>query len=216
MLTADGVIQAARDLHPAFDDRRHPPAVALRALSRYQRTLHGRAAAIRAQAFTVSHTVDLPLADHAAGITLPDPWRAIDRVFCTSRLGREQVVDLVPEVRVNDANTPRLAAFTRGQVLYLARTASAWTDYRSVTVRYVPIPGELTALDDELILPDTAEAALVAHLAFRFAQRGHLDPALPPVPLDVFADEAQRAEAEFLADLGNANTAETWRVRDVR
>lgn len=209
-------IERARDRHPAFDRQRCPDALALRALSDYVATLHGKIIAIDESAIALEQVTPLPLADFAAGIALP-AHRYLHDVSATAADGTPWPVDVIPyATRFDHQRGVGRYAWVIGGVLYLRGTADAWAVFTEARVRYVPVPAELTALADALPLPDLALGSCAAHLAYTFACRGHMDPALPEIVLPSFADKAAQTEADYLADVANRRTATVIRTRDTR
>lgn len=216
MITAAQAIERARDRHQAFDRQRCPDALALRALSDYCRALHGKIIAIDDSAIALEQVTPLPLADFAAGVTLP-PNRYLHDVTVIATDGTPWPVDVIPyAARFDHQRGVGRYAWVIGGVLYLRGTAEAWNLFTELRVRYVPVPAELTTLNDALPVPDLALGACAAHLAYVFACRGHADPALPEIVLPSFEQKAERAEAEYLEDVANRRTARVIRTRDVR
>lgn len=217
MLTVGGVIDAARDRHSAFDRRRTPDGVLLRHLSAYVKHLHGRIAAVDPDVLHAEQVTALPLADHAAGITLPaNRTVAAVAVGDKSTPQRSFDIDLIPAKSKNDFNAPVYAAWQLGNKLYLRSPASLWTQGKDIAIAYVAIPVSFTKLEDDITtLPDTAEMALIESIALLLARRGHADPALPDIDVKEQIRIAADAEESFVKDIANRKVGRRFRTRDV-
>lgn len=217
MLSAERVIEAARDRHPAFDRSRTPDPSVLRFLSQYRKELAGRVAAIDETALVTSVTFSMPLSDHEAGITLPaNRYIAGITAKDNNATPNYYPVDLIPWAHRNDINAPLSAAWEYGGKLYLRSPASAWRYITEIGVAIVPsMDTDLATLADDVGLPTEAERALTEACAFFMAKRGHNDPLLPPIDMQGFASAASNAESEYLHDVNNKNTGRTFRTRDV-
>lgn len=217
-LVAERVVESARDLHPAFDRKRNPDPVVLRALSRYVRELQGRVAAIDETALAVSTTESLPLATFEDGIALP-PNRYILSVTAKDERSTDAApwlnpVTLIPYAHRHDRGQPTAAAWVLGDVLYLRSPESMWKTQTEIGIAYIPVPEDLTSLSDEIPLPDQAENALVTTTALVMAKRGHNDPALPGIEVTAFIRDAERAENEYLHDVANRMTGVRFKTRE--
>lgn len=216
MLTAGGVINAARDRHAAFDRRRTPDGVLLRHLSAYTKQLHGRISSIDPDILRVEQSTAFPLADHEAGITLPDNrFVAAVSIADNSTPANNYPIELIPAITRNDLNAPVLAAWQIGSKIYLRSPASLWTRASSIAISYIAIPVPLTKLSDTLAVPDTAELACIESVALLLARRGHNDPNLPRIVVREFADVFTDAEDQFLKDIANRLGGRRFRTRDI-
>jgi hypothetical protein len=215
-LVVRDIIQAARDEHPSFEERRHPSAGLLRMLSRYQRRLAGRIVQTNRRILTASQDTALPLADFTVGITVLDYKRPL-RVWA---LGPATSDDPDPKTEVDLVGweaAPRYyrAAFLRDHVLYLSGTAADWVGFTGIRFDYVPELDTLTTLGATLALPNAAESCLVAYLAYRMAVRGQKDEGVEPPDTARLHKEWLQAEDEFIGEMAGQVQAETGIIREV-
>lgn len=219
-MLAGTVVNAARDTHPAFDDRRNPDAAVLRFLSRYVRELHGKVAAIDETRLAVEEVVDFPLADFEAGVALPAHRYlagASARLTSTSASGDPLTVpvEVVPWAHRHDPKLKPASCWIVNGVAYFLGPERSWSNVAEVAFLLVETPSELATLADTLAIPDEAEAACVAACALFMAKRGHKDEKLPEIDVNLFIGEAERAERAYLDDVANRNTGVVTRTRDV-
>lgn len=209
-LVARDVIDAARDRHAAFDRARVPDKGALRYLSAKVRELHGRITQIDDSTLVETDETLLPLANFDDGIDLLDN-RTIASVAAMPKGTDMALVDveLLPYELRNDWRAPRVSAYIRGNVLYLAGDASRWSLATSIVVSYVATPEELTTLRDEIPLPDAAELCLTEAVALYMAGR------VPGMDPTAFVARAESSESRYLADVANRLAGVTYFVRDV-
>lgn len=215
-LVAQDLIDAARDLHVAFNDRRHPGGVLLRALSRYQRQLIPRIIQYNPSVLTQVQETSLPLADFDAGVTLPDfkyP-AAVEAETLPQESGLRQPkfqVDLVPwQARFRW----HLGAFIRNNTLYLTGTARDWIGFTKLRFYYVAEVESLTAGTSVLVLPNAAEPCLVAYLAHVMGQRTVGDPQVPEFDATAFLASWQAQEEALLDEMGRHDQATTSVIRE--
>ena len=216
-LLAERVIESARDRHSAFDRRRIPDPSALRFLSAYRKELAGKVAAIDETALAVEQTVAMPLAVFDSGITLTAN-RYVAGVVAkdNSSTPRYIPVDLIPWAHRNDINSPLAAAWEVNGVLFLRGPSTAWRNITQIGIMYVPsLTTDLAALSDSVGLPVESERVLIEQTALFMAKRGHNDPGLPPIPVNDFRRDAEKAENDYLDDVRNRNTGRHFRTRDV-
>lgn len=214
MLTARQIVNAARDRAASFDGKRHPDAAALRYLSAVQRDLHSKVLFLDPTLFQEEETYTLPLDDFDEGIQLPE-HRSVEGVVVRgpasgSSPGRAARVELLPWGLRDAGGTSRLAAWVVGQRLYLRSPASLWDGGSEIAIATTAIPAELTTLDDELILPDTAELALTEALALFFARRDSQS----GLNISLYQIAAKDAEDSFLRDIANRLAGTSFRIRD--
>ncbi len=213
-LVAADLIRSARDEHPSFaDERRHPKETLLRGLSRYQRTLASKVLKRNNAAMVTTFEEDLPLADFAAGVEVPD-YKYPGGVEAIDGQGVSSRIDLVPW---QSRNGYLLAAYLRAGVLYLTGTAVDWVGFVTLRFFYVPEVEALTALTGAggtLVLPNAAEPCLVAFLAYLMAKRGHKDETVEKPDVTVHLTDWQAAEKDFLDEMHNHSTAESSIVRE--
>lgn len=209
-ITAEAVIQEARDQHPAFEKRSNPNGLLLRALSSYQRTVYGKVARINPALLATPVTVTLPLDDFDDGCVLPAFHYVMPGVEARLAANTDivETVELVPlAMRTRtDSEMQARSVYLRGSTLYLSGRASHWDTYSSLTLHAVLVPEELTALSDVLGLPDWGMDAYVAALASLMATRMGLRDA-------VFA-AASDMEQQFLDTVAQQRAAETSYTRD--
>lgn len=210
-LVARDLIQSARDEHLAFDRRRHPDGMLVRALSRYQRRLVPRLIRLNPTILTQVLEQALPLPDFDAGVTLPDHKypAGVEVETLPQESGLRQPkfqVELIPwQARFRW----HLGAFIRNNVLYLTGSERDWLGFVKLRFYYVPEVTPLTTVDDTLVLPDAAEPCLVAFLASFMAQRpvGGADVERPDVR--EFRTAWRETEEEFLDEMGQHVQAQT-------
>lgn len=228
MATAAEVIEASRDYHPAFDERRVPEASALRVLSRLQRRLAAKVTALSEDAlaapfaFLAADVSAAALAGFAgAGLALPDHLLLLG--FFTSRLAGP--VSTVPVSLVSYANYPVEAArywpscfVLRGRLypanrmeLGFGGSLHGWEAFNGLSALLVLNPPELTARADEITLPDIAQDALVTGLAWWMAGRAGV--AREVVWLQQDATDAEQTVVTALADQESTSTWTVVRTR---
>lgn len=217
-LVARDIIRSARDEHPTFDDRRHPDAVLLRALGRYQRELIPAVVRVNRNAMTQVLETPLPLANFEAGIALPDyayPVSVEVESPATEVPGlslRRRRVDLVSWT---DQARFRLAAYIRNNVLYLTGSATDWAPFVKLLFYYVPQVDPLAGTDSILALPNAAEPCLVAFLAAFMAKRGGHDEQLERPDALWYRAQWREAEEAFLSAMAQETQAQVSVVNEV-
>lgn len=218
-LVAADLIQSARDEHPLFDDRRHPKLILLRALSRCQRRLVPKINRVNTKFLTEELETALPLADFAAGITLPDysfPV-GVEVQSPSSVQGGTNIfaVDIISrEARLRYA----LCVYIRNNVLYLSGDANDWVGFTYVRFYYVAEVDPLTTYTGAggtLVLPNAAEPCLVAYLSHFMAKRTQKAEGVEAPDKRTFREGWKEAERDFLDELAMHTQAEVSVVRDV-
>lgn len=214
-LTAKQVIEAARDEHASFDDRRHPDRPLVRMLSRYQKQLLARAMERNVAPFVLVQETALPLADFDAGIALPahKVIQHVDAVSATDP-ARKRRVEILDWGHHADP-VPFPSVFIEAGVLYLRGVANSWNEYGQLRVFYVAEPVVLTAPASTFILPDSAESALISRTAAYMAQRGHADEQLPAADAAFFATRAAGVEADWLDEIARQRHVQLLQTREV-
>lgn len=222
MLIVSDLIQAARDLDPAFDARRHPPTAAVRFIDRLHKRLVGEWLKHEPDAVQESVTITFPLDDFDAGYFLAESESASQELRATAIYtpldmwidGHLEAVPLdMVSWRDRHRRDGRYCWLTES-TLHFSGIASDWNDVDRVIFTYVPTPAAITALDDELDLPDTAEDALVTNIASFFARRTN-DKELAR-PRREYIVDAQDAEALWVDELRfrrgatSSTTKEVW------
>lgn len=201
-LLAKEVIHAARDAHPGFSRSAAPDAVVLRALARYQQELLGRIAAIKQDAVHVEVDVALPLADFDAGAHIAqgdDPPVPVEYITVHGAVAHPSAPDhsrtpirLVPYVQRTERFST-LAAYLRGERLFLLGTADDWKGVDRITVDLFPVgPNSIDFHTGALMLPGRAQATCVAAMALFMAGR------VPEAPAQTLAAMAAAAEELYL------------------
>lgn len=218
-VTLDTIVTAARDRHPAFDVRRTPSALLVRYLSGYQKLLQGKALQRNRRALLASQTTSLPLADFAAGITLPANVYVEGGVVTNATDATQQLPLLIVDASIRlRVPVGMLAAWLDGLTkLKLTGTANGWLSWGSVTVDYVPACAPLTKLSDTIVLPDDTEQVFVEQAAAFMYARSHKDPNLPAISLaeiTLSRKMADRTEADWLDSLGARRVGQAFQIQD--
>lgn len=215
-LVAGDVIEAARDRHKAFVRELAPQGMALRFLSQYQRELLGKIAEIDEDVLRTDTNTVMPLAVFDNGIALPANRTIVAiSALTTGAVPNSLEVALVPASLRNDRSTPARAAYQIGDKLFLRGAASDWTTIGSIAVATVPVPVPVTKSTDVLVVPDTAERALIENLALAMALRGHNEPNIPAIDTGAFGARAKDAEQAYLTEVLNRTTGRAYHTRDV-
>lgn len=214
-LLAGDVIDEARDRHPAFDRNRNPQKVVRRELSRYVGRLLGKIDLIDEAALSLEVSTALPLAIFANGIVLPAN-RGVREVVAVDAQGKRYPLDLIPVGQRSDRTTRVASVWIVNGVLYLNGSAATWLGITSVAVSYTPLAGLVLTDADVLGVPDNARSTVVEALALFMARRGHTDKDgdIPPIVFQDFVDQSAKAEREFLEEVGDSLSSQTFRVRD--
>lgn len=223
MLIVSELIQAARDLDPAFDARRHSPTAAVRFLNRRHKRLVGEWIKHEPDAFQESVTITFPLDDFAAGhflfLSESESTRGLRATAIYSPLdmwvrGEQEPRPLALSPWRDRHRVAGRACWLVESTLHFAGVAADWNDVLRVVLSYVPTPIELTALDEELDLPDTTEDVLVTAIAAFFARRTN-DKELARPRREYITDELD-AEALWIDELRfrrgatSSRTTEVW------
>ena len=205
-LTAGAVITEARDHHVTFDDRNHPDRTLFRLLSSYQRSIVAKVARVNPALCASNLFVTLPLADFAAGVTLPSFTYVLPHpTLITENNQIREPIDLINATLQSDFEQPRKFAYLQGNQLFLGRRAENYQAYTQLRLQMVLTPPDLVTLDDPLVLPDYAEDTYAGHLASKMAMRG------TPVP----GLAGNQAELDFLETVAQQKGAEASHTRDV-
>jgi hypothetical protein len=210
------IIAAARDQHPAFDKQRTPDAVLLRFLTSEHKALVTKARARNWRAVAATVNVPLPLADFAAGFTLPaNVYVGEGTAHSTADTGSIPAPFTIVDPSLRFADVPMPAGYVENGTLFLVGQASDWTIVASVDVRYVPASPTFANDAQNITLPDEASPALESAAALFMALRGHTDKNLPPMNVSAFAEMASRAESTFLDGIGNQRVGHVFQIRDI-
>lgn len=214
-LVVGDLIKAARDAHPTFNDRRHPDAVLLRALSRYQRELLGRLIRLDQTQAVVQLDTDLPLPDFDKGIPVYAYKYPMGAAVFQPNSDKSHDVEIVA---FQDRHRYRGAVFLLDNILYLTGRSRDWEPFSLIRFYYVPEPDALPALMTTTLvyLPDSAENTLVTYLAMKMAQRGGhsaTDGEQEPDAAGI-AGEWKVAEERLLDESARKTQAVSSQVRD--
>lgn len=225
MIAAD-IVDQARDYHATFTPGNVPDKAALRALSRYQRRLAEKIASQGDDALAVPVLVEradvLDALASGEGIPLPAHIRMMRTIntWTLSTPASEVPVTAVAFDQWADrgsAHHPAVSIYG-GRLYPLSLSAlvpnsrTGWEDLAGgLRLIIVPLPAQLTALDDELSLPDVAQDALVTNLALWMA--GRTSAAVRDLPL--LPQQAMDAEAMAVDALASQDSVNLWTVRDL-
>jgi hypothetical protein len=212
-VTAEEIIEEAREIHPAFTEQQNPDTTLLRFLNRYQDRLRGKVKLRNPSVLAVELEISLPLPDFTKGKALP----LYDLLLVGEAHARQDSradFFIVPyEKRIDPDLWP--SGYVRGQTLYLTAVPDAWSDFTRILLPYVPVAQPLTDLDSEFSLPPTARNALVDNLALFMATRTRNAEGMPALDRDRIRQDAVASEQEFLSRVGQhavtiSYTREVW------
>jgi hypothetical protein len=218
-ITAEQVIDAARDEHPAFSPQRFPPATLLRQLERYHKRLAGKLSNVNSSVLAVELVIDLLTFDFVNGLAFPanlyvlpdgevEPQNEIDPG------DRAKFVLIGQNVRLG--TRPVLSGWFIQNQFYLNGDARNWAGFLRLHMHYTAEPVGPVALADNFDpMPDEVEDVLVARLAMHMAKRGHIDASIPPIDKPVYLAEFADAEQRFLEQQGEKKKARLIKTQDV-
>lgn len=173
--TAQEVITGARAWHPSFAEKVHGNTVAFDWLNSFIRVERRKLQSLVPEMLLAQITIDLPLSVFSEGGAIPDAEQVhtVSALTEAGDLTRGDQVALVPLEHFNDYGVWPACSWLGGGVnrLYLKGSASEWLDYSALLVNYVPIPVAITALEAEILLPDTLLDVCVTGLAVFFGFR---------------------------------------------
>ncbi len=220
-----GVIQTARDYHPAFDEQRNPKGGLYRYLANYCQEVQGKIMAIDPTYGGVEQTMvfSLPLLDFENGMALGPGRLASDVVLVnkdTEPKRKTTPITLIPREHRFTANAPYAAAWQEGENLYLRAPEENYTNYGSVEVQVVQnfTDDDVASLQNRAAivpLPDAAASMVTDALALFMARRGHTDPNLPPINLADFIARAAASESAFYDAVTQRLTGRVYVTQDV-
>lgn len=205
-MDAAGIINGARDAHPALDKKSTPDHVALRWLAKYQQGLLTEIAQWKPDALHVDQEIDLPLVDFDAGEAL-DEYLVLHGgtiTFVDTQRKPEPLVLVDYLLRLDQP--PPLAAYVRAGTLFLLGTAEDWTDVSTVTLDLFPAGPDALELTEELLLPGTPRRACEAALATFMATRAEVANKVP--------DPAGAVDS-YLDEITGRRRAKVGRIREV-
>lgn len=199
-VTVQECFDAARDIHPAFNDSAMPNGVLARFLTRYQQRLLTQIAQIKKDAIVDKFDFHVPGFDFELGERLPDHIliHGADVFYENSNIDPVPLTIVGFDQRLNRYIGPT-AYVDRPKIFLIGRTDD-WTPFLSVTVRYFPKGGTITDLEQELELPGQALDPCATALASFMAGRLEKDAAPPINPAELLA-EAEHAEARYIDEI---------------
>jgi len=220
-LIVSSVLEQARELDRAFTEVRHPNKLSRNALGRIQRRLVAELVKVDRRAVSETLTIELPLASFEDGYELTDgesvpaplDWTSIYNPVDLWRENAEEpdrceIVPWTDRHRVQG----RLCVYVRAGVLYLAGQEDDWVGVDRLVLTYTPTPLTV-AMDDELVLPMSAEECLVRHMGAFYASRTK-DEELTR-PRNSYIADAQDAETLWLDEVRRRIPARVSKGREV-
>lgn len=222
-MTAEDIIRQARQEGPAFTADRHPPSVAIDRLSRIQRRLVAEWTKRDSSAYVSELEITFPLDDFGAGVELDDGESEPEPLDITAfhdpfDLYVKGDADRPHDLPLIDRRERNRSTFTRGcwiqgSTLYFTGRKELWSDVERVVVTYTATPPDIESKTETLVLPITAEEALVTALAAFFASR------TPNAELTKSRREYMKtavdAEALWLSEISRRRGAVSSRTRMV-
>lgn len=218
-ITAEQVIDAARDEHPAFTPQRHTDATLLRQLERYHKRLAGKLSNVNSSVLAVELVIDILTFDFVNGFAFPanlyvlpdgevEPQNEIDP-------GDRAKFTLIGQ-NVRLGTRPVLSGWFIQNQFYLNGDLRNWTGFLRLHLHFTAEPvGPLVPADNFDPFPDEVVDVLVARLAMHMAKRGHIDPSIPPIDKPIYLAEFGDAEQRFLEQQGEKKKARLIKTQDV-
>lgn len=203
------IIEGARSTHEAFAPEPHPTQACLAFLSRYHKTLVSRVTRLDPYRLALQHSINR--AAWESGWDKGDTGEAAlaHHVYLPGRANYDssndgwdilQIAAWQTRNRyyrsVNDSFWPAYS-IVAGNV-FLHGEKMDWARYESVDLFYVPMTASLSLLDD-IALPDSAEPAIIAALAYHLCQRSANQPGAPNCLL--LRQDWMEAEKTFLDEV---------------
>lgn len=156
------------------------------------------------------------LVDFAVGSVLP-PHQGmllgVTAMYAETSIRSHAPVDILDFAHRFDAERRNLAVYELGNALFLVGTELDWMDVEGLDVRYAPVPPEVVAKTDLLLLPDHASETLAAELAF-FIGRRLEGTALKSSVVDRLKDAYIDAETSFLGTVAGVGQARVNRIQN--
>lgn len=216
------IIEGARMTHESFSPEVHPNTVCLAFLNRYQRQLMARSVKLDAMRFATIQAI--PKAtwegswdDGDTGVAALAHHVYLDGVAYRESGGGWDTLHLAAwgarsrEFRqVNDSFWPAYSIVS-GNIFFQGQEED-WVRYSSVEIYYVPLTTALT-LSGNITLPDTAEEAMTAALAYHLGQRTHNAPGAPDPNL--LRQDWMLAERTFLDEVAGYVKPRSSATQDV-
>lgn len=213
-MNAGEIISEARALDPSFTRTRHTNSVCFAFLTRFQRALSAKMVQRDRQSISEEITIDLPLSVFADGAPLesaPGVPLQYDRLHGIAATQNDVMLPVYEYPFVQRFNADRWPfVWMRESTLYLGGPENWWSPFSNLIVTYAPTSGTLAALDDDLILPDSALDVSVLGLGGELAKRMPADTMRKTLP-----QEAALAEMDYLNLIEERNGAEVGTVRRV-
>lgn len=226
-LTYGDVLTAARDASAWFDHSRIPGGVAARLASDIQRDLVAKLGKrdperLSTTSILTNATVVASLGNPPTAVALPAAMQYVRAQYVVTGSQMEPpTLQMIPQSRLADRFD--VGWYIQGSNAYFTGVASQWSGIQSVIMTYVPYVVDLAAETDVLALPDDAQGAFKARLAYAFALRCNGMPASTEQPdlsqviqLDVsaFGSEAEKAEASWLAQASDQRRKARLTIRN--
>jgi hypothetical protein len=217
-VTAQEVITAARDQHPAFTPQRTPDGVLLRQLLNFHKRLASDVTVVNSSVLAVEEVIDLTTYDFALGYAFPahiyvlpdgevEPANELD----PGDRGRLWIIG--QNVRLF-SRPLRSGWFVQNQ-FWLNGNAQDWAGAIAVHIHYVPIPATPVELADDFDpMPDTAFEVLSSYAALVMAKRGHNDPTIQAIDVNQFAQDYNSAYSSFIMEQGGKKRARRIKTID--
>lgn len=204
-MLASAVVNAARDVHPAFDKQSTPDAPALRRVARYQQGILAAIAETKLDRVRVGQEITFPLVSFENGVIL-NPYIRVHgaTVYTTDSPSVAVDVDLVeyPErldgqiigFRMPDRIWPPgilggPAAYITAGVFKPLGAAADWLSVARVVVDLFPVGPDELKPTDALLLPGQPLRACVADLASFMGVRAGVPVPDPTPDRESYLDE---------------------------
>lgn len=205
-VTAEAVIEAARDGHTAFSPQRHPNKGLLRALARYKKQLWGRITNVNSSVLAVEDVIPIQTFNFSTGyafpaniFVLPDGEVSHPSDRNPSDRGKFYLIGQISRTR----SRPVYSGWFVQNQLFLQGELKDWGQAINLYIHYVAMPTGPTALADNFDpAPDSIEPVLETWLAYQMARKGHNDQSLPAIDTGQFREDWMIAEERFLLEQG--------------
>lgn len=216
--TAEDAISGARVWHPSFDDVTHPQSVAFDWLNSFIRTERRKLQSLVPEMLLSQLTVTLPLSVFSEGASIvgAEQIHTVSALTESGDTTRGDPVALVPLEHFSDPGVWPAASWLGGGInrLYLKGASSDWLDYQALLVNYVAVPTPLTALAEEILLPDSYLDVCIAGLTVFFAMRGGKE-RVGPQQLSYFMRREEESRAVADTALSAQRAGEVFKIREL-
>lgn len=209
-LAVADLIEAARDLHPSFARERQPVKPIYRFLTGWHRRAVQLVSERNADLLLQVHSVSMPLADFDAGYSSFPAHLLIDHGGKVVQGEVEERFHLI-DYSARLGSVPRFSGYFYNDTLFLTGEESWWTAVDSIEVPYVPMPTDITAGTDELLIPDDAYSWAVAAIGMHMARRSQDETVMVQ---DYRADE-RIERGDYLDAAGARSRAKVVSTREV-